>query len=83
LSFIAWMTAAANLLTCWVEAGPAAPLIQANEVTHVVFRNPRRVRSIWKTKIALFEKDRPSIAAKHRVAQAGLETVPSRASACR
>ena len=31
LSFIAWITAFANLVTCWVEAGPAAPLIQANE----------------------------------------------------
>ena len=25
------MTALANLVTCWIEAGPAAPLIQANE----------------------------------------------------
>ena len=46
--FISCSTALVNLFTCWVEAGPAAPLIQANEWRTFSFGIHGEWRSIWK-----------------------------------
>ena len=46
--FISSRIALVNLLTCWVEAGPAAPLIQANEWRTFSFGIQGECRSIWK-----------------------------------
>ena len=47
-SFIACFTALVNFFTCWVAAGPAAPLIQANEWRMFFFGIHGEWRSIWK-----------------------------------
>ena len=46
LSFIACFTALVNFFTCWVAAGPAAPLIQANEWRTFSFGIQGECRSI-------------------------------------
>ena len=45
---ISSMIALVNLVTCCVDAGPAAPLIQANEWRTFSFGSHGEWRSIWK-----------------------------------
>ena len=75
--FISLMTALVNLFTCWVEAGPAAPLIQANEWRMFSFGIHGRVPLDLHADVALLEQHRPPVAAQHRVTQAGLEPAPA------
>ena len=61
LSFIACNTALVNLVTCCVEAGPAAPLIQAKECLTFSFGIQGECRSIWKPRSPCSNKiGRPS-----------------------
>ncbi len=47
-------------------------------VPHVLLRNPRRVAFNLESDVPLLEEDRPAVAAKHGVAQTGLEAIPPR-----
>src|SRR5207247_329649 len=65
----------ANLLRRGGTSGPLDPRVRPLDV---FFRNPRRVALDLEPEVALFEKHRRIVTAKHRVSQAGLQAVPAR-----
>ena len=67
-----------NFFTCCVEAGPAAPLIQAKEWRTFSFGIHGECRSIWKPRSPCSNRIGAPSPHSMRVAQAGLEPVPAR-----